>query len=165
MTGPVASVAFQSTLARRDFLRAGVVLALRNPLTLTAMASGPVLWAAGTLAGGGPIARLGVSLMFLVVAVPIAAVLAGSYAAYRPRSSELYEPVGWEFAEDGVHVHQDGRDAFAEWSEFTGWRKVAGCYLLHTSQRKYVVIPASAVPPERAADFEALLTGHTGRIR
>lgn len=161
----MAPIEFTSRLARGDFLRVGVVLALRNPLALTAIASGPVLWAAGTLAGGGTVARFGASLLVLVPAVPIAGVLAAAYATYRPGAAELFEPVGWEFAEAGVRVHQEGRDAFAEWDEFTGWRKVAGCYLLHTSARKFVVLPASAVPAERVADFEALLTGKAGRIR
>ena len=45
-------ITFTSKLERNDFLTVATVLAVRNPLSLTAMASGPVLWLAGTLAGG-----------------------------------------------------------------------------------------------------------------
>ena len=131
------TITFTSELRRAEFLRVGIVLALRNPL----------------------------SLMFLIVAVPLAGVLAGSYAAYRPGSAELFVPVTWEFSEEGVRIRQQGEDAMADWDEFAGWRKVAGCYLLHTAARKYIVLPASGVPAARAGDLEALLSRKAGVIR
>jgi len=156
---------FTSKLERNDFLTVATVLAVRNPLSLTAMASGPVLWLAGTLAGGTMVRDFGLSLMFLIVAVPAAGVLAGAYAAYRPGASELFAEVEWEFSDKGVRIRQQGDDAFAEWGEFAGWRTVATCYLLHTAARKYVVLPRGGVPSERRDEFEALLTERVGLIR
>ena len=161
----VEPITFTTTLERSDFLTVATVLAVRNPLSLTAMASGPVLVLAGTLAGGHMVRDFGLSLMFLIVAVPVAGVLAGAYAAYRPGASELFAEVEWEFSEAGVRIRQQGEDTFAEWGEFTGWRRVANCYLLHTALRKYVVLPRSGVPAARRDEFEALLTERVGLIR
>lgn len=153
-------IAFTSKLEPREFLAVAFTQAVRNPLSLTAMASGPVLWLVGYLANGTVVRSLGMSLMFLVVAVPAAGLLAGAYAAYRPSARELFVPVDWVFSDSGVRIRQEGQDAFAEWDEFYGWRRVGGAYLLHTSRRYFVVLPVLAVPADRRADFEDLLTAH-----
>jgi hypothetical protein len=153
-------IAFTSKLERREFLAVAVTQALRNPLSLTAMASGPVLWLVGYLTGGMVVRSLAMSLMFLIVAVPAAGWLAGAYAAYRPSAGELFVSADWVFSSDGVRIRQEGQDAFADWDEFYGWRKVGRAYLLHTSRRYFVVLPVLAVPADRRADFEDLLTAH-----
>jgi len=161
----VDPIAFTSKLTKRDLLRVGLVTSLANPLSLTAMASGPVLWLAGTAAGGGAVRDFGLSLMFLIVAVPIAGLLAGVYAAYRPAAAELYTPVSWVFSDAGVELTVETEVSFADWDEFTGYRKLAGCYLLHTSTRNYVVLSAEGVPQERREDFESLLSTKLRSLR
>lgn len=153
-------IAFTSKLEPREFLAVAFAQAVRNPLSLTAMASGPVLWLVGLLTNGTIVRSLGLSLMFLIVAVPAAGLLAGAYAAYRPSARELFVSVDWVFSEEGVRIRQEGQDAFAEWDEFYGWRRIGKAYLLHTSRRYFVVLPLLAVPADRRADFEGLLTAH-----
>jgi hypothetical protein len=161
----VDPIAFTSKLEPADLVRVGVVTSLLNPLSLTAMGSGPVLWLAGKAAGGGAVSDFGLSLMFLIVAVPIAGLFAAAYAAYRPGAAELFSPVAWVFSDAGVELTVGEDVSFAAWDEFMGFRRLAGCYLLHTSTRNYVVLPASGVPDRRAEDFDALLSEKLRSLR
>ncbi len=154
------TISFVSTLRRSDYVRVAAILMVTHPLSVVVMAAGPVLWAAGALAGSGVVAQFGRTMSWLVIAVPVGSVLIGSYAAYRPSAGEMYETALWEFSPDGVSVHQHVNDAFAPWEDFMRWRRAAGCYLLLTGPQRYVIIPMRDVPAERRAEFEQMLTRH-----
>lgn len=155
-------IAFTSTLRPSDYRRVSALLMVSHPLSIIVMAAGPVLWGVGSLTASRIVVEFGRTMSWLVIGVPIAGILIGWYAAYRPSATEIYEPALWEFSDDGVSVHQHVRDAFAAWDDFERWRRVAGCYLLHTGPQRYVIIPSRDVPADRRADFEALLKRHVG---
>jgi hypothetical protein len=159
------SVVVEAHVAPRDLLGVSATLMLRNPVSVMLMAAGPLLWLLGLVSGSVVVGRLGETMIWLVVLVPAFAALVASYAAYRPGAAELYAPVRWEFAEEAVEIMQAQRCARADWGEFTGWRTVAGCYLLHTSASRYVVVPGRGVGDADREALEALFTKMLGRRR
>lgn len=155
-------VSFTSRLAARDVMRVSTRLLLRHNISILAMAVGPVFWLVGLAGSSEQVTRLGLSLMPLLVAVPGLAFLVGSLSAYRPGTSELYEPVEWTFADESIEIRHPGRSARAEWEEFRSWRFAGGCYVLHTTRTHYLLVPARDVGDERRVAFEELLTSHLG---
>jgi len=162
---PGDPIVVESTLRPGDYFRIAVSLVLRNPASLALFVSGPLLWALGAAFGSVAVIDLGERMSWLVLLVPAFAALVGSFSAYRPGSSALYEQVRWTFGDAGVEVDQPSRSARAEWEEFRKWREAGGCYLLHTTDRNYLAVASRDVPEERRADFEALLTEKLGRRR
>jgi hypothetical protein len=158
-------IVVDSSLRPADHFRIAFALVLRNPASLGLFVCGPLLWALGAASGSVAVIDLGERVSWLVLLVPAFAALVGSYTAYRPGSSALYEKARWTFAEEGVDIEQPRRHARAEWSEFSKWRQAGGCYLLQTTGRNYVAVAARDVGEARLGDFEALLTEHLGGKR
>lgn len=129
------------------------------------MASGPVFWIVGVTGSSEQVTQLGVTLLWLLLAIPALAFLVGTFNAYRPGSSELYEPVEYAFSEEGIDLAHPGRRAHAEWSEFRSWRMSAGCYLLDLSKTRFLIVPVSAVPGEARGGLESLLESNLGPRR
>ena len=163
--GPIAPIVVDSSLRPGDYFRIAVAQVLRNPASLALFVAGPLLWGLGAVSHSVVVSDLGERISWLVVLVPAFAALVGSYSAYRPGSSVLYEKVRWTFREEGIEIEQPTRHALAEWNEFAKWLEVGGCYLLHTSDRHYLAVATRDVPEDRVADFEALLTARIGRRR
>lgn len=161
----MSGVCLTTTLKARDVFGVSLWLLVAHPVSLTLMASGPVLLAGGALSGSAAVAHLGETMAWLVVLVPAFGLLAATYAAYRPGPGSLYESASWEFTDDGVIVSREAGGTRAEWSDFTGWRSVAGFLLLHTSGARYAVIPWRDVPPGARAELEALLAKRIGLRR
>jgi hypothetical protein len=161
----IAPIVVDSTLRPGDYFRISVAQVLRNPASLGLFVAGPVLWAFGAVSHSIVVMDLGERISWLVVLVPAFAALVGSYSAYRPGSSALYEKVRWTFTEKGIEIEQPSRHARAEWGEFAKWLALGGCYLLHTTDRHYMAVASRDVPDDRRADFEALLTSAIGRRR
>jgi hypothetical protein len=161
----VREVVVDAHVTPRDLFRVSLELLLRNPVSLTLIVAGPVLWAFGSVSGSAVVTRLGSTMSWLVLLVPAFALLIASYAAYRPGASDLYAQARWTFREDSVDVDQPSRSARAEWSEFTGWRTAAGSYLLHTSPKRYVVLPMRDVAEGDRADLESLFAAALGLRR
>lgn len=159
------TVVIEAPLRPRDVLSVSTVLVLRNPVSILMMAAGPLLYLAGIAAGAEVLVRLGTTMSALVLLVPAFALLAGLYAAFRPGTAQLYEPAHWEFSDDGVDVEQAQRRARAEWTEFSGWRAVAGRRLLHTSARHYVVLPVGQLSDAQRAGLDELLLRRLGARR
>ena len=156
------SVVVDSRLSARDVFRVSAMLVLRYRLTPTLLLAGPVLAAVGALTGSEQLLRLGAIASSLLVLVPAFALLMGSYAAYRPGATELFEPACWTFTDQGVEIEQPSRTAHADWSEFVRWRRVAGHYLLHTSSRRYVILSGAGLSGEDTVSLEDLLAEHIG---
>jgi hypothetical protein len=152
-------------LAQRDVMAVSSRLLLVHRLSLTAIASGPVLWLTGIAGGSAEVTRLGLALLWLVVLVPFFAFLVGTFNAYRPGTGELYEPVRYDFADGGVEIEQPGRRAHADWDEFRSWRTVGAFYLLDVSKSRYLLVPKSAVPAAERTALEALFEDHLGARR
>jgi len=163
--GPIDPIVVDSSLRPGDYFRIAVAQVLRNPASLALFVAGPLLWGLGAVSHSVVVIDLGERISWLVVLVPAFAALVGSYSAYRPGSSVLYEKVCWTFGEDGIEIEQPSRHALAEWGEFSKWLEAGGCYLLHTSDRHYIAVAARDVPEDRVADFEALLSARIGRRR
>lgn len=164
-SGPMAPIAVDSSLRPGDYFRIAVAQVLRNPASLALFVAGPLLWGLGAVSHSVVVIDLGERISWLVVLVPAFAALVGSYSAYRPGSSVLYEKVRWTFGEDGIEIEQPSRHALAQWGEFSKWLEAGGCYLLHTSDRHYIAVAGRDVPEDRLADFEALLSARIGRRR
>jgi hypothetical protein len=154
-----------SSMQPRDQFRVATLMVLRSPAGIVLLMSGPALWAYGTVARAATVHQVGAVMSWLLVLVPAFAALVGSFTAYRPGSSELYEPVTWRFTQDGIDIAQPSRRARAAWDEFSAWRVVAGCYLLHARGRRYVAIAVRDVPEADRARLESLLTARLGRHR
>jgi hypothetical protein len=162
VTAQVEPIVVDSSLRPGDYFGVAVALVLRNPASLALFVSGPLLWALGAASGSTAVIDLGERMSWLVILVPAFAALVGSFSAYRPGSSSLYEKVRWTFGKEGVDVEQPSRCARAEGAEFRSWRAAAGCYLLHTTARDYLVVASRDVPGERREEFEALLAEKLG---
>lgn len=162
---PAAPIVVDSSLRPGDYFRIAVAQVLRNPASLALFVAGPLLWGLGAVSHSVVVIDLGERISWLVILVPAFAALVGSYSAYRPGSSVLYEKVRWSFGEDGIEIEQPSRHALAEWGEFSKWLEAGGCYLLHTGDRHYVAVARRDVPEDRIADFEALLSAKIGRRR
>lgn len=158
-------VVVEARLTTRDVMVASIATVLGNRLTPTLLAAGPVLWSVGAVTGSDPVMRFGATLSWLLVLVPAFALLVGMNSAYRPGSGELYEPARWTFTQDAVEIDQAGRSARADWSEFVGWKRAAGRYLLYTGPRRYVVVPAQGLPEVDHASLESLLSERLGARR
>jgi hypothetical protein len=165
VTAPVAPIVVDSSLRAGDYFRVAVALVLRNPASLALFVSGPLLWGLGAAAGSNVVIDLGERMSWLVILLPAFAALVGSFSAYRPGSSALYEKARWTFGDDGIDIEQPSRLARAEWAEFRSWRAAAGCYLLHTTARDYLVVASRDVAEERREEFEALLADKLGARR
>jgi hypothetical protein len=158
-------IVVESSLRPPDHFRIALALVLRNPASLALFVSGPLLWALGAASGSVAVTELGERMSWLVVLVPAFAALVGSYSAYRPGSSALYEKTRWTFRDDGMEIEQRSRRARADWSEFTKWREAGGCYLLYTSGKDFVAVAGRDVAQERRADLEGLLATALGAKR
>ncbi len=161
----MSEVRVATTLSRRDVGRVSFARLTFHPVSLTLIAAGPVLAIGGLASGSDAVARLGLTMAWLVLIVPAFGVLAASFATFRPGASRVYEPAAWTFGEDGVGISQPDRDARAEWADFTGWRTIAGCLLLNTAPSRYVIIPWRDVPSGEVETLKALLTEHIGARR
>jgi hypothetical protein len=159
----MSEVRVTTSLKARDVARVSFRLLVLHPVSLSLMAAGPLLLGLGAVSASGAVTSLGTTMSWLMLMVPGYGLLVSTYTAYRPGAAEVYQPAEWSFAEAGVGVSQPGRDARAEWSEFTGWRSVAGCLLLHTAPARYAVIPWRDVPEDGRAGLEALLGEHLGK--
>jgi hypothetical protein len=162
---PAPRIVADVRLTPRDVMAVSVRLLLLHRLSLTAIASGPVLWLAGVAGGSSDVTRLGLALLWLVVLVPFFAFLVGTFNAYRPGAEELYAPVGYTFGDEGVEIEQPQRRARADWGEFRSWRRVGGRYLLDVSKTRYLVVPQETVPETARAAFAELLEAHLGPRR
>lgn len=158
-------IVVESSLRPPDHFRIAFALVLRNPASLALFVSGPLLWAMGAAFGSSAVIDLGERMSWLVVLVPAFAGLVGSYSAYRPGSSALYEKTRWTFGDEGIDIEQPRRHARAEWGDFRKWREAGGCYLLHTTGRDFVAVAARDVPEGRRVEFEQLLAARLGEKR
>lgn len=161
----MSEVRLTTSLRPRDVAAVSFRLLVGHPVSLLLMAAGPIFLLVGAASGAGAITRLGLTMSWLVVLVPVFGLFAATYNAYRPGASQVYEPAEWTFSEGGVLISQPGRDAEAEWAEFTGWRAVGGALLLHTALARYVVIPWRDVPLEERPMLEGMLAERLGRGR
>jgi hypothetical protein len=159
----MTDVSVITSLTRRDVARVSLSLLVLHPVSLSLMVAGPLLLAVGAVSGSAAVGRLGAAMAWLLVLIPGWGLLISSYTAYRPGAAPMYEPAEWRFFEAGVDVAQPGRQARAEWGEFTGWRSVSGCLLLHTSPTRYVVIPWRDVGDAQQEGIESLLAEKVGR--
>jgi hypothetical protein len=159
----VTEVRVTTSLSPRDVLRVSFSLIFVHPVSVALMAGGPVLLVVGLLAGSQVVERLGSTMAWLVVLVPAWALLSATWSAFRPEAAAVYESADWTFREEATDVARSGGSARAEWDEFTGWRSVAGCLLLHTTPSHYVVIPWRDVPEGSREGLERLLTAKIGR--
>lgn len=162
---PLEPIAFTSRLERRELFRIGVQLVLWNRISLTLMLSGPVLWLVGVATSGESTRAFGAALSWLLVVVPLAALLTGNWSAYRPGTRELLAPVAWSFDERGIRIGTGANAVFADWSEFRSSRRAGRYYLLYVQRGRYIIVPADAVPPERSDDFEGLVAAKVRRHR
>jgi hypothetical protein len=161
----MTEVRITTSLTRRDVAWVSLQLLVLHPVSLTLMAAGPLLLAVGVLSSSSAVARLGSTMSWLILLVPAWGLLAATYNAYRPGAAPVYEPAVWAFADSGITVAQPGREARADWDEFTGWRSIGGCLLLHRTPVRYVVIPWRDVSADARAGLEALLSERIGRRR
>ena len=161
MTG----AAFTTDLRPRDVFLVSLRLLVIHPVSITLVVAGPVLFALGALSGSETVTRLGSTMSWLVVLVPAFGLLAASYSAYRPGSGKVYERAQWRMDDDGVDVAQPGREAHAQWEEFTGWKSLGAYLLLHTSPTRYVVLPWRDISDGTRSDVEAMLTRDLGERR
>lgn len=164
-TDATAAVVVTSSLRPRDSFRVAATIVLRNRLSGSLLILGPAMWTFGTITRSAAMSGYGARMSLLIVAVPIFAALVGSYTAYRPGSSELYEPATWTFAPEGIEIEQRSRRAHASWDEFSSWRLVDDCYLLNTDRRRYVMVSVRQVTAPERARLEALLEAKLGRRR
>ncbi len=161
MTG----IRVKTTLTPRDVMRVSAVLVFRNRMSVMLLAVGPLWFVLGLWSGHETVMRLGATLLWIVPIVPALALLAGSYSAYRPGGRATYESAEWVFGAEGVEIAQPGRDARAEWGDFTRWRSAGACLLLHTTKRRYVIIPWRDVPDDERGGLEELLGEKIGGRR
>ena len=155
-------VRLTTSLTPRDVAAVSFRLLVLHPVSLLLMAAGPLFLLLGAASGAQVLTRLGQTMAWLVVLVPLFGLFAATYNAYRPGAREVYQPAEWVFREGGVEISQPGRMAQADWSEFTGWRSVGASLLLHTALTRYVVIPWRDVPEDGRAGLESLLGEHIG---
>lgn len=158
-------VVVHSSLRPRDYFRVAVIQVLGNRLSASLLISGPALWTFGIISRSAIVAGYGARLSWVIVALPAFAALIGSYTAYRPGSAELYEPATWTFTSTRIDIEQPSRSARANWDEFTSWRIVQDCYLLHTDRRNYVIVSARDLAASERARLEELLDGKLDRHR
>jgi hypothetical protein len=157
------SISFDSTLRASDYLTVAALHMITHPISLTVMAAGPVLWGVGAVAHSRIVVAFGSTMSWLVIAVPVAVALIGTFIAFRPSAREIYDPALWVFSEDSVAVHQHLRDESARWHDFTRWSRLGGSHLLYTAPQHYVIIPSRDVPAERRDEFEQLLMERLGK--
>ncbi len=158
-------VTFTTDLRPRDVFAVSLRLLVFHPVSITLIVAGPALFALGAVSGSETVTRLGSTMSWLVVLVPAFGLLAASYSAYRPGSGKLYQPAQWRMGDHGVDVAQPGREARAQWQEFTGWKSVGAYLLLHTAATRYVVLPWRDLAEGTRPEVEALLARELGARR
>jgi hypothetical protein len=158
----MSDVRFTTSLRRRDVAGVSFRLLVLHPVSLLLVAAGPLFLIVGAASGAGTITRLGFTMSWLIVLVPLFGVFAATYNAYRPGAAQVYESAEWTFSDGGVRISQPGRDAEAGWDEFTGWRTVGESLLLHTALARYVVIPWRDVAEADRPVLEGLLAERIG---
>jgi hypothetical protein len=83
---------------------------------------------------------------------------AGRYARriFRQQAAQPESRIAWN--DEGLRVESAIGSLNAKWSDFYGWRKARGTYMIHMNEMIYYLIPARAISPEQAADLEATLS-------
>lgn len=108
----------------------------------------------------------GVYILLPVVWIPFILYLAlGIIGAFRDsadKNQPYFLPTQYEFTDQGVSVStKQGRSELA-WDKFTGWKKIAQCYILILTAGPILAIPESAVPTTQVVKLESLLRNHIG---
>lgn len=99
--------------------------------------------------------------LILVGWVPfLAYVLVGLVSAVRggrDRRAPYFLPTRYDLSPKGVEVKTERGGSHLAWSDFTGSRKMVGCYVLTLRSGAILAIPQEAVPPRERPRLEALL--------
>lgn len=80
-----------------------------------------------------------------------------------PVNRQIYEPVHYEFAEDGVRYRTGEGEGEIAWSAITRWRFAAGHYVLHAAWGAFLLLPEESLVTGTAQDLEDLLRLHVAR--
>jgi hypothetical protein len=106
----------------------------------------------------------GVYILLPVVWIPFILYLAfGIIGAFRDSADEnqpYFLPTQYEFTDRGVSVRTKQGSSELTWDKFTGWNKIAQCYVLVLTGGPILAIPQSAVPTSQIVKLESLLRNH-----
>lgn len=69
-------------------------------------------------------------------------------------------PTRYEFNSSGVSVSTEQGHSQLGWEHFSGWKKMAHCYVLFLTTGPILAIPQKAVAPTQTGKFEGLLNKH-----
>jgi hypothetical protein len=82
---------------------------------------------------------------------------AGRYARrmFKQQPAAPENRVSWD--EQGLRIESDLGSLRARWSDFYGWRKSPGAYMIHMNEALYYLIPQHAITSDQGADLESTL--------
>ncbi|MDP2181408.1 MAG: YcxB family protein [Actinomycetota bacterium] len=80
-----------------------------------------------------------------------------------PVNRSIYEPVRYEFAEDGVSYRTTDGEGEIPWSSIVRWRVAAGHYVLHAAWGAFLLLPDDSLVVGTPEDLETLLRAHVAR--
>ncbi len=80
-----------------------------------------------------------------------------NWASGSPAHQDVYMPVEYVFAPDGIEYAGDPEAGTIAWDRMRRWRVLAHHYLLYTDTASFLLVPADAVEPQLRAAFEQLL--------
>ena len=146
----------ETTLSRDQFIRLSILRHIQRKtfyfwaiicavLTAYAIVRGPylLLYAAWIPFG----LYLGAGIFFAVQ---------GSMDKNQPH----FLPTRYEFGSKGVSVSTAQGQSVLGWEHFSGWKKMAQCYVLFLTAGPILAIPQKAIAPAQTAKFEGLLDKH-----
>lgn len=83
-----------------------------------------------------------------------------AWNASSPSRVELYEPVAYEFGDDGIIYASPSGTGTIDWAQVSKWRYAVGHFLLYVAGATYLLVPERDIAEGEVDAFGALLRAH-----
>lgn len=109
--------------------------------------------------GGG---RTSAGAMMIIATVGLVLFIWGyiEWQVSSPAVTQVYEPVTYEIAEEGLLYEYLSDSGIVEWDRFSRWRLAAKHFVLQARGGRFLVLPLSAMDAETRLTFETAFRAH-----
>jgi hypothetical protein len=150
----------ESTLSRQEVVRLGIWRYFQRPIFYALAGVAATLNAYAILAEEGT----NTGIIMLAAWLPFLVFLTSGLIIIRRRSRDKnlpqYQRTRFDFSNRGIEIGTREAKSQLAWSEFRGWKKVAGCYVLELANGQIVALSSNAVSAHQAKNLELMFKEH-----
>ncbi|NJM07980.1 YcxB family protein [Candidatus Gracilibacteria bacterium] len=147
----------ESTLSRQEVVRLGLWRYFQRPIFYALAGVAATLNAYAILAEEGT----NTGIIMLAAWLPFLVFVISGLIIIRRRSQDKslpqYQKTRFDFNSRGIEIGTREAKSLLDWSDFRGWKKIAGCYVLELANGQIVALSGSAISPHQAKTLESTL--------